>query len=256
MKKSAVACALMLILSTQLINAVPFEKISGERAFYMPNLSSIMGEKAYEVHSFEFDFPFEGSNALKKHILLNVFGNKIGNTSSVNYATENFLNTFLDEESNDRPQLIPYTPEESWAIQQVNAKGKLKSQNSNLIVYEASDYVYYAGSAHGMYGVSYLNYYTPSNKALKDSDLLLKSKKLLITKAIRRNARKVANALYNPNNFSEIEYSETFYISNNGITFVYQPYEIGPYSSGVIEITVPKSQLRGCLTPLGNKLIK
>lgn len=256
MKKLTIACALMLILSTQLINAVTFEKISGKRTFYMPELSAIMEEKAYEVHSFEFDFPFDGSNALKKHILLEVFGNKVGNTSSVNYATDKFLNTFLDEESNDRPQLISYTPEDSWAIQQVNTEGKLISQNSNLIVYEAQSYIYFAGAAHGMYGVSYLNYYIPSNKALKDSDILLTSKKSLITKAIRRNARKVADALYNPNDFSGIVYSETFYISNKGITFVYQPYEIGPYASGVIEIIVPKSQLAGCLTPLGKKLIK
>ena len=256
MKKSVIASALMLIISTQLINAVTFEKISGKRTFYMPNLSTIMEEKSYEVHSLEFDFPFDGSNALKKHILLEVFGNKVGNTSSVNYATDKFLNTFLDEESNDRPQLISYTPEDSWAIQQVNAKGKLISQNSNLIVYEAQSYIYFAGAAHGMYGVSYLNYYIPSNKALKDTDLLLKSKKSLIDKAVRRNARKIADALYNPNDFSGIEYSETFYISNKGITFVYQPYGIGPYSSGVIEITVPKSQLIGCLTTLGNKLIK
>ena len=256
MKKLTIACALMLILSIQLINAVTFEKISGKRTFYMPELTASMGETAYEVHSYEIDFPGDEYKSLQSAILKAVFGEKINTNASFYSISENFLNTHLDGESNERPQLTSNVPDEDWMTQVIKSTGELKSQNANLIVYETSDYVYYAGAAHGMYGVSYLNYYIPSNKALKDSDILLTSKKSLITKAIRRNARKVADALYNSNDFSGIVYSETFYISTKGITFVYQPYEIGPYGSGVIEITVPKSHLAGCLTPLGKKLIK
>ena len=255
MKKSAIASLFLLIIASPLVNAVTFEKISGNRSFYMPELSASMEDPTYEMHSYEIDFPRNGSKALQGTILKEVFGDNINPNDSFHSVSEDFLNSFLDEESYERPQLIGNVPNDCW-VQEISAKGALKSQNANLIVYETSSYIYFAGAAHGMYGVSYLNYYTPINKALNISDILLISKTSLITKAIRRNAHKVADALYDSTDFSGIEYTETFYISNGGITFVYQPYEIGPYASGVIEITVPKSHLTGCLTPLGNKLIK
>ena len=251
MKKTIITALLMLIIASPVINAVTFKKYSGERAFYMPELSSTMDENAYEVHSYEIEFPTDGSNLLKAIILKNVLG---VNTSNLDKATESFLNRFVDGESSDSPQLINYTPEGGWAVQESSATGKLKSQTSNLIIYETGGYIYNAGAAHGMYGVSYINFYIPQQKDLTLSDLLLTSKKSAINKAVRRNARKVVDALYSDDT-SDIEYSETFYLSNKGITFVYQPYEIGPYASGVIEITVPKSALTGCLTKLGELLI-
>lgn len=252
MKKTIFIAFLMLIIASPVINAITFKKYSGERAFYMPELTSTMDENVYEVHNYEIDFPTDGSSLLKAIILKNVLG---VNTSNLDKATEQFLSTFVDEESSDSPQLINYTPEGGWAVQQSSATGKLKSQTSDLITYEYERYFHLTGAAHGMYGVSYINFYIPQQKDLTISDLLLTSKKSAINKAVRSNARKVVDALYSDDT-SDIEYSETFYLSNKGITFVYQPYEIGPYMSGVIEITVPKAQLTGCLTALGKKLIK
>ena len=252
MKKSIITALLMLIIASPVINAVTFKKYSGERAFYMPELSSSMDENAYEVHRYEFEFPTDGSNQLKAIILEKVLGK---NTSNLDNATEYFLNSFVDEESPDSPQLINYIPEQGWSVQESSATGALNSQTSDLIIYETGGYVYNAGAAHGMYGVSYINFYIPQQKDLTISDLLLTSKKSAINKAVRSNARKVVDALYSDDT-SDIEYSETFYLSNKGITFVYQPYEIGPYASGAIEITVPKAHLTGCLTALGKKLIK
>ena len=253
MNKSLFISLLMVLLTILHSSAVTFKTFKGERAFYMPELTEMMEENAYEIHNYEIEFPTDGSNILKAIILKSVLGR---NTSNLDNATEFFLNTFVDEESSDSPQLINYTPKEGWAVQQSSATGKLKSQTSNLIVYETGGYIYNAGAAHGMYGVSYINFYIPQQKDLTISDLLLTSKKSAINKAVRLNARKVADALYDPDNCNSIEYSETFYLSPQGITFVYQPYEIGPWAAGVIEITVPKNQLIGCLTSLGQKLLK
>ena len=252
MKKALIIALLMLVVASPFVNAVTFKTYSGERSFYMPDLSSDFDGAVYETHSYKIEFPTDGSSLLKAIILYEVFGKSYSNLDN---ATESFLNTFLDSESNDRPQLVNKVPEDSWPVQEVSVSGSLKSQSTDLIVYECLGYDYFAGAAHGMYGVSYINFHIPSKKDLILSDLLLTSKKAAINKAVRRNARKVSDALYSPD-VSNIEYSETFYLSNNGITFIYQPYEIGPFAAGVIEITVPKSQLTGCLTALGKKLIK
>jgi hypothetical protein len=42
----------------------------------------------------------------------------------------------------------------------------------------------------------------------------------------------------------EIEPNENFYLTGKGICFVYQPYEIGPYSMGEQSIYIPYSQIK------------
>lgn len=54
---------------------------------------------------------------------------------------------------------------------------------------------------------------------------------------------------------------ENFEASNNirmdedGLTFVYNPYEIGPYSEGVIEVTVKADEMLPLLTPYGKQIL-
>ena len=249
MKKSVIASLLMLILVSPLINAITFKRYTGERSFYLPNYSSDMGETIYEKHSYEIDFPADDSSSLNTLILKEVFGK---NSTTLNDAIETFLNTFIDENSDERPQLVNNSSDGMW-VQEKIVRGNLKYQSSDLIVYEDIWYEYIAGSARGMSAVSYINYYEPLERDLTIFDLLLVSKKALINKAIRRNAHTVSDILYSSNVINNIGYSETFYLSEKGITFVYPPYEIGPY---ITDITVPKSHLAGCLTPLGKKLIK
>lgn len=50
------------------------------------------------------------------------------------------------------------------------------------------------------------------------------------------------------NRFSQNEsYNETWYFSNEGLSFYFSPYEIAPYSSGVITITIPYEKLTGII---------
>lgn len=256
MKKSIIATLFLLIIASPLINAVTFEKISGKRTFYMPELTASMGETTYEVHSYEIDFPGDEYNSLQSAILKEVFGDKINPNASFYSISENFLNTPLDEESNERPQLTSNVPDENNWIQEMTVSGKVISQNSKLIVYEASKFTYMAAATHGLESVSYLNYYIPTNKRLTLFDVLLKSKKSTILKSLRKQAKIVARNSQCFSSPNDIPLSDTFYISSKGITFVYQPYEIACYADGIIEITIPKSQLAGCLTTLGKKLIK
>jgi len=46
------------------------------------------------------------------------------------------------------------------------------------------------------------------------------------------------------------------YLSRHGMTFVYQPYEIAPYSAGAPQFTVPFEQIKPFLSRQGRKLIQ
>lgn len=247
MKNSFFIALVLLIIAVPVLNAVTFKKYSGERAFLLPEETSNWDEIVHEVHRYEIDFPIDGTNQLKATILNSVFGE---NTSNLNDAAERFLNTFLIEESQSSSKLVNYIPEDGFYTYLSYVSGKLISQTSDLIVYKSGSYLYFAGAARGENAVSHINFYIPSQKTLTIFDLLLPSRKAAISKVVTRNASKVLG--YEVEN---IYVSEKFYLSSKGITFVYNPWEIGQ-GNEVIEITVPKSQLAGSLTPLGEKIIK
>lgn len=250
MKRTFFLSFLMLIIASPLVNAYTFEKYEGERAYYLPIFSQDLGQDTYERNGYSVEFPTNAPVALKKAIIKHLFDY---NGTSLEYATKEFLQCSAIDET---PRLVSSIPEDNMYVSYNWVSGSLISQSSNLIVYKSFFENYSAGAAHPMYGEAYLNYYIPTKKELKLADLFIMSKKSAINRAIRKNARKVSNALYNPNDLSGITCHDDFYLSPKGITFIYQPYEIGPFAAGVIEITVSKAQLTGCLTALGKKLIK
>ena len=250
MKKTIFLSFLMLFIASPLVNAYTFKKYEGERAYYLPIFSQDLGEDTYEQNGYSIEFPTNAPDALKKAIIIHLFDY---NGTSLESATEKFLQCTA---TNDTPQLVSSTPDDNMYVGYNWVSGSVISQSSNLIVYKTHLEYYSAGALHPMYGHLYLNYYIPTKKELKLADLFIMSKESAINRAIRKNARKVSDSLYNPNDLSGITCHDNFYLSPKGITFIYQPYEIGPFGAGVIEITVPKAQLTGCLTALGKKLIK
>jgi len=250
MKKTIFLSFLMLFIASPLVNAYTFKKYEGERAYYLPLNSQNFGQDLYEQNGYSIEFPTDAPDALKKAIIKHLFNN---NGTSLESATEKFLQCSAIDET---PQLVSSTPEDNMYVRYNWVSGSLISQSSNLIVYKSYFEDYCEVALHPMYIEAYLNYYIPTKKELKLADLFIMSKESAINRAIRKNARKVSDSLYNPNDLSGITCHDNFYLSPKGITFIYQPYEIGPFCFGVIEITVPKAQLTGCLTALGKKLIK
>lgn len=104
----------------------------------------------------------------------------------------------------------------------------------------------YSGGAHGWYGATYLTFDKQASRiwSIQDAFLPQKRKQLLrlvnrrIEKRIKQNTALLpATAL------------TTFYPNKQGITFVFQPYEVASYAEGIVEINVPYAELTGMLHP-------
>ena len=50
--------------------------------------------------------------------------------------------------------------------------------------------------------------------------------------------------------------AHTPFLTNDGVHFAYQQYEIGPYAMGIVKFTVPYSEIKPYLTPKAAKLIQ
>ena len=104
----------------------------------------------------------------------------------------------------------------------------------------------YTGGAHGMMYSRCFSYDVEAGKRLGIGDVFRKGYEKDLKTAINLAARKK----YRVKNLSEvllvdeIEVTNNFFLSGKGICFVYQPYEIGPFSMGEQLIYLPFSSLK------------
>jgi hypothetical protein len=124
--------------------------------------------------------------------------------------------------------------------------------------YIALKYVHsdYAGGAHGNTAISYINFNPKTNKAVTLDSLILPEKKAELQKVgerIFRNNEKISatEPLDQKYFFTNGKFSlpKTFYVSDKGLVFLYNPYEIKSYAEGTTELVIPFSELSGIAKP-------
>lgn len=115
--------------------------------------------------------------------------------------------------------------------------------NSRMIVW--SDYFYaYTGGAHGMSENCFINYNIPSNKILSVNDLFKPGFENSLNELIRQHIEyEYEDKIYADEDIDSIEYTDNFHITPSGVEFVYNPYLIGPWSSGTISIEISLNEL-------------
>ena len=156
-----------------------------------------------------------GSNVkikYSKNLLFQGDKKTIENELKSSYKEE--LDYFLEFVS-DLQDDFPFTYE-------TEEKMEIYYTNDNFNVFENFFYNY-NGGAHGMYSLVYETFYR--GKKITLDEILVKNEKLRlkIWDKVKENAYIEKN---------EFEITENFKLNPYGITFVYAPYEIAPYSFG------------------------
>ncbi|MFD0941597.1 DUF3298 and DUF4163 domain-containing protein [Pedobacter boryungensis] len=193
-------------------------------------------------------YPIFKNEILNNYILRQVF-NYIGEeekaTSYKDIATS-FVNGYDDFHAQNK------TSAQTWWL---TISVKLLRQTNNYIAlqYINSDY---SGGAHPNTSFSYLNYNTKTNSALTLDSLIAtnqREKLVSVAEAIFRKDEKLTTTepLSGKYFFSDDKFHlpENFYVSNKGLVFLYNPYEIKPYSEGITKLTIPFSTLKGIAKP-------
>lgn len=127
----------------------------------------------------------------------------------------------------------------------VEAEGSVQD---TLVTYSISRWSF-TGGAHGMYGVEYHTYSITDGYELSLADLftapqLLGMEKLLRSKLYEQYGTDNDEGLAEQGFFPEyISLTENFRITPEGITFYYNPYEIGCYALGAVEVAISREEL-------------
>ena len=250
MKKALFVSLMMLVIASPFINAVTFKTISKTAySLYDDDPEFIF----YDEKNFTIKLP-TNDNSLKSIIEKKITTNFLDNS---NLPFNDALDNYLYED----PSAVLSVPENANMQTFTSINGEVKSKSNTLIVYECAR-LWGPSAGRGSCKMKYINYYIPQKKDLKVSDLILSSKTTKVINILRQKAKKFkATNSYGSEEIhtsaiNKLKISKDFYLSSKGITFVYQEFELGENRGYTVDLTIPKSQLTGCLTALGKKLIK
>lgn len=103
----------------------------------------------------------------------------------------------------------------------------------------------YQGGAHGSSGEIGLNFNTKTGMQVKEEDFFIDDYKDDLSSLLRAHLREAMkdDDSYNALFVKDIEPNGNFSLSENGVTYIYGQYEIGPYYLGIIHVTVPWKEL-------------
>ena len=106
----------------------------------------------------------------------------------------------------------------AWYSYYKGVEGHVQYYKKNLLVYRI-DYNEFTGGAHGIYMSTFLNMDLRTLSPIRLEDIFVGE--------------------YHDTSTGDLEPTENFYLSEKGITFYYNIYEIAPYVMGPVEITLP-----------------
>lgn len=157
----------------------------------------------------------------------------------------------------EKVDTVPAIAEEEvrdWAI---DVSAKVIEFNQRTITYEVISYNY-LGGAHPNASIKPFTYdfesgtvYTNDNLFKQDATGEVLG---VILKYISDKAGVPVSQLDEAGYFTPINVLGDPYVLDGQLVFHYDPYEIGPYAMGSVDITIDPSDLRSMMTPMGVKL--
>jgi hypothetical protein len=130
--------------------------------------------------------------------------------------------------------------------------------DEHIYSYGINRYVF-MGGAHGLNTINYLNFNLKNGKQITESDLFMKNSTKKLTELIKK--RIVEQSLEDESlepikNLDKTDFwidaikpNGNFYITDESLNYVFNPYEIGPYYLGITEVRLPYERLKSILKP-------
>lgn len=137
-----------------------------------------------------------------------------------------------------------------------NLEGFSLLNDEKIYSYGINRYVF-MGGAHGLTTLNYFNFDLKSGKQIKENDLFEAGFQETLTSLLK--TRIVEQSNEDPNVETIISLEDTdywvdaikpnnnFYITDESINYVFNPYEIAPYYMGITEVIIPFDRIKDML---------
>ena len=118
----------------------------------------------------------------------------------------------------------------------------------NILVIKIDNYQYSYGSAHGMQSERFMNYSIADSKMLTADNIFKPGNEQAILDLINAQAKvsyPEEGALF----AEPIKSLGSVQLEADNVVFIYQPYDVAPYSTGIVRIPVNRYDLQRFLSP-------
>jgi hypothetical protein len=168
--------------------------------------------------------------------------------NSIEEAAAAFIKEYNDLVTSQKEHARPW---------QSGCSGEVLLDRPGIVTVSISSYAY-TGGAHGMSVTQYLVFDAATGKQLGLADFLAQGFEAQLDKLIERRFRKMRGLSESEPLTGEkgllfdnaIRHNENFAVTGSGICFLYNQYEIAPYSAGQITIDFSFDDLKEILKPL------
>lgn len=216
---------------------------------------------------FEVEIPTEFADtavlkSIRTTLISNLFGNEYvshPNDSLVNYFAKNILADYIRSNEpliNESDSASRYSFNNEHTI-----SGFSLLSDKTIYVYGINRYIY-MGGAHGMETRNYFNFNLKTGKLISEDDLFKTNYEIQLAELIKvriieeskeykneKNSEPIINLEDTDFWTDSIKSNGNFYITDESINYVFNPYEIGPYYLGETEVTIPFNRLKNILKP-------
>ncbi len=208
-------------------------------------------------------------DSIRATIVSNLFGKEyiqFGNDSIVSLFAHNLSNEYLE---NNSPLLDHLDSSSVYSFNnEHNVEGFALQSDENIFTYGIDRNVY-MGGAHNLETRNYYNFDLKTGKVISESDIFKSNVMAELTKIIKLRIVEESDDIESLEELNEsvfwtdsIKPNGNFYITDESINYVFNPYEIAPYAYGDTEVSLPFSYIKKLLKPnsvidyLVNKQVK
>ena len=185
-----------------------------------------------------------GTEALRNNIISDVLGRQFTGKAD-RRLLENYADTIRAE------MTIPEIEDFAGTVQmryEEKLHGSVTFAADSFLCYSRTLYIY-QGGAHGLQTVQHFTYRLPDGTPLHEDDVFDPAAKDRLTELLVSEADRLRNDTILPREKNEyfndrnIVPNGNFHITDSGIVYQYNPYDIAPYSFGAVEIMLPADKV-------------
>lgn len=216
----------------------------------------------------KFTYPIKFGNvedleSLQKIFIGTFFNDLQYDSLTPQEAVESYLKNYTEEYKSlsnnfySDKQRLPEGETPVWYWYQLINTNKILFRNDSLLSY-AVEYYDYTGGAHGSYRIMYFNIDLDNIVTISEEDVFVPNYHKTLTDKLVSQLMKQHDVTSTDSlltlgyfNIEDIIPNNNFWIDNEGLHYSFNQYEIAPYSMGVIDITIPYSEISEILLPKG-----
>lgn len=195
------------------------------------------------------------ADAFNTDISYYMFGKR---TTDVRGAMIQFIDSLIDVFKQDNKEQIQYAQEEGFEPRDIDYEFILNTEvhygNNNDIIGHFIKYYQYTGGAHGGTFITCRNYRLDDGSVVTLDNYFKRGYEDVLLPVLERKLLEYAGCssrdeLDEHGYFSNepMFISDNFEIRQDTIDFIYNQYDIAPYSTGITTLSVPEDEIRGII---------